>query len=166
MNKPIVWIEGCANGGLAIMPRPSGGDEIGLSIAALTSQRIDVVVSLLTIFEEAELELHDERTVCNANGIDFFSFPIPDRGLPESATAVRRLVGGISAKLSENKRVMIHCRMGIGRSALIAACVLYTQGLTVAQAFDAISTARGVQVPDTEEQRAWVERFTMGYELS
>ena len=53
----------------------------------------------------------------------------------------------------------IHCRAGIGRSSLIAACVLVRAGHDVNSAFDTIAKARGVEVPDTEAQRAWVSTF-------
>jgi protein-tyrosine phosphatase len=43
--------------------------------------------------------------------------------------------------------------MGIGRSALIAACLLKSQGIGVDEAFAMIARARGFSVPDTEEQR-------------
>ena len=47
--------------------------------------------------------------------------------------------------------------MGIGRSALVAACLLKSQGIGVDEAFAMISRARGFSVPDTEEQREWVK---------
>jgi protein-tyrosine phosphatase len=53
----------------------------------------------------------------------------------------------------------VHCRAGIGRSSLIAACVLVLLGLAPAMAFDRIGKARGLKVPDTEGQRDWVDMF-------
>ncbi len=49
--------------------------------------------------------------------------------------------------------------MGIGRAAVIAACVLAMLGVAVDTAFEAIAVARGCPVPDTLEQRAWVAQF-------
>lgn len=46
--------------------------------------------------------------------------------------------------------------MGIGRSALVSAAVLVSQGLSVETAFEAVGRARGVQVPDTDEQKTYV----------
>jgi len=65
----------------------------------------------------------------------------------------------ISATIDDGKAVVIHCRAGIGRSSLIAACVLALRGYDAASAFDAIAKARGLAVPDTEAQRAWVAVF-------
>jgi protein-tyrosine phosphatase len=52
--------------------------------------------------------------------------------------------------------VAIHCRGGIGRSSLMAAAVLVQLGAAPEQAWDTVSVARGMPVPETEEQRAWL----------
>jgi protein-tyrosine phosphatase len=55
--------------------------------------------------------------------------------------------------------IVIHCRAGVGRSALIAACLLTQAGLAAEAAFQRIGAARGCVVPDTAEQKQWVARF-------
>ncbi len=55
--------------------------------------------------------------------------------------------------------MLIHCRAGIGRSGMLAACVLVKAGLDPEAALQRVSEARGCPVPDTEEQRAWVFAF-------
>lgn len=159
MFGELNWIDRVGEGNLTIMARPAGGPDLSSSTKQLASQQVDVVVSLLTMFEEVELGLEEEASLCNSVGIEFVSFPIPDRGLPESAQTVQKLVELVSVRLTEGKSVAIHCRMGIGRSGMIAACILAHQGLEVMKAFEAIGRARGVEVPDTPEQRIWVERF-------
>jgi protein-tyrosine phosphatase len=47
--------------------------------------------------------------------------------------------------------------MGIGRSSLLAAGCLVAQGMPPGEAWAAISDARGLTVPDTPEQRRWLE---------
>lgn len=63
------------------------------------------------------------------------------------------------SELWAGKNIAIHCHAGIGRSSLLAACVMVSEGLTASDAFDHISIARGVQVPETELQRLWVKRL-------
>lgn len=42
---------------------------------------------------------------------------------------------------------------------MMAACVLRGLGVHLNEAFEAISRARGLTVPDTAEQRKWCEGF-------
>jgi protein-tyrosine phosphatase len=100
-----------------------------------------------------------QATLCRTADIELVSFPIPDRGFPVSIGETDRLVRRLCVALADGKRVAIHCRTGIGRTALIAACVLVRNGYDVDAAFDAIARARGVAVPDTEGQRDWVSAF-------
>ena len=141
------------------MPRPRGGDWLDGEIQALAKAGVNVLVSLLTADEVAELELQDEERLCGDCGIRFISFPIPDRGVPFSMPEAGRTIDLILEELWAGKAVAVHCRMGIGRSSIIAACLLKSQDIGVDEAFAMISRARGFSVPDTEEQREWVAGF-------
>ena len=50
----------------------------------------------------------------------------------------------------------VHCFAGVGRSAVIAAATLLLAGIGPSEALELISAARGYDVPDTSEQRAWI----------
>ena len=144
---------------LGVLPRPRGDDYIEDEIGSLRDQGIDVLVSLLTADESEELGLGAEEEACKKNSVRFISFPIEDRSVPRDADAVARLVQGVRKSLDQDKRVGIHCRAGIGRSAMIAAAVLAGFGFSPDAAFEQISEARGCEVPDTSVQRNWVEQF-------
>ena len=89
----------------------------------------------------------------------FLSLPIPDRDVPRVESQVRAAVEKIDADLSSGKNVVIHCRQGIGRSGLVAACLLITKGLSSGAAIDGLSAARGVEIPETSEQRQWIAHY-------
>jgi protein-tyrosine phosphatase len=144
---------------LAIMPRPRGGDWLEDDIRALKRDGVDVLVSALEADEVAELELLQEEAFCRALGIEFLWFPIPDRSLPGSAEQFEMFVESVYRQLSTGRSVVVHCRAGIGRSTMIAASLLLRHGFSAAEAFALLEKARGFPVPDTPEQRAWVERF-------
>lgn len=156
MLTDIYWIEGPWPGRLAITPRPRGGGWLENEMRAWRRAGIDVVVSLLTPDEASELGLEQEPDHCSANGIDYYSLPIADRGVPGSDADVSRLIGKLDSKLTDGKNVAIHCRQGIGRSSLIAAGVLIEIGLSPAEAIQRVSSARCVPVPETSEQREWI----------
>ena len=104
-----------------------------------------------------ELGLTREEVVCQSHGIEFLSYPILDRGLPENVAAASALVGRLHRSAYAGRGVIVHCRAGIGRTGMIAAGVLLHEGLSPADAFELISRARRVPVPDTQEQVRWIE---------
>jgi hypothetical protein len=42
---------------------------------------------------------------------------------------------------------------------LVAACLLVTKGLDPQPAVESVSAARGVAVPETREQRQWIDHY-------
>ena len=156
MRAELYWIEGPWRGRLAIMPRPRGGDWLEDEIQSWRRAGVDVVVSLLTRDEQAELNLADEQSLCRANNIEFVSFPIVDRSIPSSVEAFSDLVARLADGLVAGKNTAIHCRQGIGRAALVAICVLIWSGLESAVAMERVGAARGCAVPETQEQRRWI----------
>lgn len=159
MSSLVYWIDSFSVGRLAIVARPRGGDWLRDEVAAWRESGIDTVVDLLTVEERQDLDLREQPTICHSVGIEHVSFSISDRGVPDDRSAVKRLVHDILRQASNGKSIGVHCRAGIGRSALITACVLVESEQTSEDAFATIATARGVRVPDTEEQRAWVHRY-------
>ena len=117
------------------------------------------MVSLLEPEEEAQLVLKGEAGAAAASGVEFRPFPIPDRGVPASREAVANLASGIVDALEMGRNVAVHCRQGIGRSALIVGGVLVAAGQTPSTALKTIEQSRGLVVPETEEQRQWLRDF-------
>jgi len=54
------------------------------TVAGWKTERIDTVISLLERDEVEELGLGPEAGLCSREGMEFVSFPIADRGVPES----------------------------------------------------------------------------------
>jgi len=159
MQAEVHWICEIKKGRLGTMPRPRGGDWLEDEIRSLNELGVDVVVSLLENHETRELDIEQEQACCEAIGISFLSFPIRDRDVPQSIPETRKLVQAIFDRLGDGENVVIHCRAGIGRSSVVAACVMMLSGVVAEEAFRQIENARGCFVPDTPEQRDWVTRF-------
>ena len=120
---------------------------------------IDTVLSLLTPEEERELDVRNEAGQVKARGMKFISLPIPDRQVPASETEVAAVLEKLDSDLSSGENVVVHCRQGIGRTGLIAACLLVTKGLTPESAVKQVSAARGTTVPETAEQHNWINHY-------
>jgi predicted protein tyrosine phosphatase len=160
----IFWIAPPAGaapypGRLAIMPRPRGGEWLAGEIAQWHGASIRSVLGLLQPAEIDELDLRAEAALCQGAGIEFRSFPITDMSVPASRAEARAAARAVAERLLSGTSVAIHCRGGIGRSSLMAACTFVRLGVAPDAAFTAISAARGLAVPETEEQRRWVADF-------
>lgn len=155
----LYWISEVTPGGLALAARPRGGDWLSDEILNWKRSGIDVVLSLLTREEKRDLQLGGEDQEVQSQGLEFVSFPIPDRDVPASEAQVSQLLEGLDQKLLSGKNVLVHCRQGIGRSGLVAACLLMKRGISPGAAVEMVSQARGVPVPETREQREWIDHF-------
>jgi protein-tyrosine phosphatase len=155
----LYWIDGLASGRLAIAARPRGGEWLADEMIRWRAAGVDLIVSLLPADEAADLELVNEAAACKVAGLDFVLHPISDRGLPENAASFARLVSQVVTALNSRQSVLVHCRMGIVRSSLLAACVLGRLGNVDEDYFDRIRRARGFDVPDTAEQADWVRSW-------
>lgn len=162
MNAEIYWIQAAGPGRLAVMPRPRGGDWLEDEIRSLKSVGVQILVSMLTTDEEEVLELSAEGGLARAHGLEFISHPIPDRNIPDSPKMTWTLARSLAERFAEGKKIAVHCRMGIGRSPLLLACILVARGIAAEDAWTAIGAARGCVVPDTDEQRDWLDRSSPG----
>lgn len=160
MRAELYWITDTPHGRLAIMPRPRAGDWLADEIASWKTQGVDVVVSLLEDHEVTELGLERERQLTEEIGLEFVRFPIVDRSVPASADDFLSFTNRLHHHLFDNCGVAVHCRMGIGRSSLVAASLLVKSGISATDAYAAIARDRGIEVPDTNAQIEWVNQMT------
>lgn len=158
MHTSIYWMPDPASR-LAILARPRPGTWLPDDVAQWRAAGITNVVSLLMPAEVAELDLRHEPETCAAVGIDFRSFPIPDRGVPSSREQFANLIHDLRVRHLAGACVGVHCRMGIGRSSLVIAGLLVRSEEALPAEFRRISTARGLPVPDTDQQRQWLARW-------
>lgn len=98
--------------------------------------------------------------------------PIPDHGVPASREAMRLVIATIDDALAEGHVVYLHCRAGIGRSALVAGCWLAARRGSTVRAIEELrsswrQSARSSDwptVPETLDQLAFLEGFNGGAE--
>ena len=158
MNE-IFWIKGNSPPPLAVVLRPRGGDWMEGELLRMKQNGIQTLVSLLEEDEASLLGLAEEGLIAGKIGIRFFSYPIPDVHVPPDTDSFRTFVAGLANQLDTGIRIGIHCRGSIGRATITAACTLVHLGWEPKDALEAVGAARGVTVPDTQEQEDWILRY-------
>ena len=140
-----------------MMPCPPASG-IGDVLDDLKGRGVTIVLSLLATEEGERLGVSDEAALCAARGIPFRHFPIADFAVPESE-GWSALIAELAACLGNGAGVAVHCRAGIGRSGVAVACLLIALGSDADAAMADASRARGVSVPETVAQAAFVRAF-------
>jgi protein-tyrosine phosphatase len=163
MSAGLYWIDGPWPGKLGVAARPRGGDWLADEIGNWKRVGVRAVLSLLTPEEERDLDLQKEAAESRHFGLEFVSFPIPDRQVPASEAKLGKTLEKLASMLSDGTNVLVHCRQGIGRSGLVAACLLVRAGMSPGAAVEVVSAARGLPVPETVEQRQWIERYAPAF---
>jgi protein-tyrosine phosphatase len=144
---------------LGVMARPSGGHRLQDEIRSIRDQGFSVLVSLLTDAEQRELELEAEGELCEELDLIFGRLPIEDMRVPALDEQTIAVLAKLREFRSAGNSIAIHCRAGIGRSPMIAACVMLSRSCNVTSAFHQLSAARGMKVPETPEQREWAVAY-------
>lgn len=150
---------------LAIVPRPRGNDWLQDELSALKEAGIDVVVSMLEEKEANELGLREEGSEAEIANLVFINFPVLDRSVPQNPKTFVEFLLRLESLITTGRRIGVHCRACIGRSSIVTASLLIRSGFSPVEAWLRISEARGFPVPDTEEQRLWVNQHIKAISL-
>ncbi len=148
-------------GRIALIPRPRGGEWLEDEAAAWSKAGLDVIVSMLESEENDWFELGREAEFCASSGIEFISIPVKDRSVPKVDESFLQMNERLKNLLLNGKNIGIHCRQSVGRAPLMAAVLMISFGVDPTEAFQTLSVVRGVEVPETDEQRKWANEFAM-----
>jgi protein-tyrosine phosphatase len=101
-------------------------------------------------------EARDEEAILLRHGLAFLHMPTDDH----CAVSQAMLDAGVAfAKrhLDRGERVLVHCEHGIGRSALLALCILVGEGLEPLRALEIAKTKRPLVSPSPAQYEAWIQ---------
>lgn len=104
---------------------------------------------------DVRVEERDDERVLRTHGIRLLHLPTEDT-CAISLEKLRHGVRFVSEGLDAGERVLVHCQYGIGRSALLALCVLVDRGAEPLEAMERAKSARRVVSPSPEQLRAFV----------
>ena len=97
----------------------------------------------------------DDPAKLQAAGIEFLHLPTPDLE-PASVEMLDEGVAFARRHAERGARILIHCEHGIGRSALLALCVLVDRGLQPIDALRHAKDCRERVSPSRSQYEGWV----------
>ena len=101
-----------------------------IDLSELKRKKIDIVVSLLEKEELKTLNVLTLFELIKKHKFSHYYFPIKDKSVPRDITELNRLLNDLSLKIRQNKKILLHCNAGLGRSGLIAALLCKKLGVS------------------------------------
>lgn len=120
---------------------------------------------------DVRLEARDDEIVLQQHGVLLLHLPTQDC-CAVSELMIEQGVAWVGEQLDGGHRVLVHCQHGIGRSALVALCVLVSRGHAPLDALRLAKDARAQVSPSPAQLRAflqfsasWRERHRLAWEM-
>ncbi len=104
-------------------------------------------------------EAKDDEGLLRRYGVELLYLPTDDL-CPIQREAIWTGVTWVRRQLARGERVLIHCEHGIGRSVLLACCVLVSRGRSPREAMELVKRVRWKASPSPEQLEcllAWTE---------
>lgn len=101
-------------------------------------------------------EDRDDEALLDAAGIAFLHLPTPDLE-PVSMAMLDTGVAFAREQIARGGKLLIHCQHGIGRSALLALCIMVDQGWAPLDALVRAKSRRQVVSPSRSQYEGWAE---------
>jgi protein-tyrosine phosphatase len=158
-SHTVHWVRDIAPHRIAVSCCPDGDHRLPAQVRAWKAVGVDVVVSLLEAHEQTLYGVEAEARLCASSDLMFRSFPICDHDVPESADAFAHFVRDVHREVVEGRTVLVHCMAGIGRTGLMTSGLLFLLGVPRAAIGEILHRSRGFAMPETIEQRRWLEGF-------
>lgn len=134
--------------------------DLQADILRLKLWRTDIVISLTGQEEMDYLQVGDMNVAMKAAGLLWYFMPIPDAGVPDAGWLQmwRQISPVLHQRLEAGGRIVIHCRAGLERTALVAALIQCERGESISHALKKIAKTRAGAGP-LLHQRRWLEEM-------
>jgi protein-tyrosine phosphatase len=131
--------------------------DLGADLDLLAREGIRTIACLVEAHELVKWGIDGLPSAAAARGIELLHRPIRDVSVPTLDDA-RSLVGELIAR--REAPMLIHCVGGLGRTGVIAGCLLRALDIAPGEALRRLVAARGDDCPQNEKQRRFVRGFT------
>jgi len=132
--------------------------DLAADIAAIKAWGAGAIVTLIEREEFTLLEVPDLPDKVREYGMEWYHLPIRDLSAPSRSFEKAWSLDGprLCAMLGDGKRVLVHCRGGLGRAGTVAAKLLIECGVAPTEAIALVRRARPGAI-ETSEQEAYVK---------
>lgn len=127
----------------------------------LAEEGVQVIAPLIEGWEFEELGMNGYEQEAERHDIRIVPFAIVDQDVPADRAAFGEFIDELMDALLHRKRVVVHCRGGLGRAGLTAACLLVQAGLPATEAVALVRDSRRGAI-ETGEQEQFVHAFEEG----
>ncbi|GIM12111.1 hypothetical protein Vretimale_15535 [Volvox reticuliferus] len=117
--------------------------DVGMDLARL--RQVHAVHTIVCLLPEAELrylKVRSYATAVEAHGMEYLHLPIIEMAAPSDALQAASVVDAVADRLLAGRTVVMHCKGGVGRAGMMAACMLVRLGVCTSPA-EAIAVVRG-----------------------
>ncbi len=132
--------------------------DLDADLDVLVGKNIRTIACLVEAHELVEWGIAELPAAAAARGIELLHRPIRDVSVPTLDSA-RSLIHELIAR--RDKPILIHCIGGLGRTGVIAGCLLRALDVAPDEALRRLVAARGKRCPETSEQRRFVTDFSI-----
>jgi diacylglycerol kinase (ATP) len=92
------------------------------------------------------------------NGVEYLNVKVSDRH-GASPEILSQIVRWLDEKVGKGEKVLVHCNLGRGRSALVVAAYLVSQGLSPKNALNRIKEKRSVMHMNKQQMQALLDYY-------
>ncbi len=130
---------------LAGMAKPSS---LVSDFEFLKEQGINAIISLT--------ETSLQKSVVNEFGFEYLHLPIPDFSIP-TLQQIEKFISFTNKLKEEHKKVVVHCKSGIGRTGTMLAIYFVTRGYSAKDAISEVRSKRPGSIETFEQEKVIFE---------
>ena len=136
--------------------------DLAVDLRAIKSWGATVLLSLMEEHEFLELGVIGLFEQTTALEIKWIHLPIRDVSIPNSSAEKQwaAVVSELVDRLKKDEKIVLHCKGGLGRTGMMAACLLREFGVGGKAAIDSVRTARHGAI-ETNEQEMYVRHYQL-----
>jgi protein-tyrosine phosphatase/nicotinamidase-related amidase len=160
LSSPEKKVKGEGLIGMTILPgRKDRNRSLTEDIETIKEENIQNVICLLSENEFEEYGVSKLKEEYKKAGLNVCYKQILDQTVP-TETMMNETLKWLDKELLENKKTLIHCVGGIGRTGTVVACYLKKySGLTTTEAIEVVRKSRSPRAVENELQEKFVEEY-------